>query len=167
MRPMRTLILMRHAQSDAGHPQLPDHQRPLTDRGRHDALRMAQWIEEQDLIPQVVLASAAVRVRETVEALQAAWADPPPAHFSDDLYLAPSDSILRCIRCDSLDNAGIMVVAHNPGLQELVSQLSRQALSITPAAVAAFRIDLDDWSTLSARSPATLAAFGRPEHLAG
>lgn len=160
---MRTLILMRHAQSDAGHPQLPDHQRPLTDRGRYDALRMAQWIEEQDLVPQIILASTALRVRETVEALQAAWADPPPAHFSDALFLAPSSDILRCIRSDSLDSDRVMIVAHNPGLQELICRWSGQALPITPAAVAVFRIESDTWSTLSARSPATLVGFSRPE----
>lgn len=162
-RPMRTLILMRHAHSDAGHPQLPDHQRPLTDRGRFDALRMAQWIEEEELIPQTILASTALRARETVEALQAAWTDPPQAHFSDALYLAPSDVILRCIRGDALDSGRVLVVAHNPGLQELICHLSGRALPITPAAVAAFRIETDEWSTLSPRSPATLIGFSRPE----
>lgn len=160
---MRTLILMRHARSDLGSSQLADHRRPLNDRGQHDALSMAQWIAEADLIPQIILASTALRVRETVEALQAAWKDAPAAYFSDDLYLASPETILRSIRSDSLDSPRVMVVAHNPGVETLVYQLAGEPLSITPAAVAAFRIKIDNWQRVSAESPATLIAYGRPE----
>lgn len=160
---MRTLILMRHARSDLGNSQLPDHQRSLNDRGGQDAQRMAQWIADADLVPHLILASTALRVRETVEALQAAWADPPPVYSSDALYLASSDSILRNVRSDSLDSARVMVVAHNPGVETLVYQLAGEPLPITPAAVAAFRIKIADWSSLSAHSPTTLVGYGRPE----
>lgn len=162
---MRTLLLMRHAESDSGDSQLPDHRRPLSDRGRSDALRMAQWIKHADLIPHIILASTALRVRETVGALQAGWPDPPQVFFSDELYLAASESILRRIHSDGLDSDRLMVVAHNPGLQGLVCQLAGESLPITPAAVAAFEIPIEDWSNLSARSPATRLHFNRPEEL--
>ncbi|HET59148.1 MAG TPA: histidine phosphatase family protein, partial [Chloroflexi bacterium] len=66
---MKTLLLMRHAKSSWKDSSLSDFQRPLKKRGEKDMLRIAQVLKEEDLIPEFVLSSPAVRARETIEIL--------------------------------------------------------------------------------------------------
>lgn len=164
---MRTLILMRHAKSDWGSPDLPDHARHVNGRGQSDTLRMAQWMAEQALIPEIILASTAVRVRETVDSLRAHWSDPPPVCYSDDLYLAPPEAILRCVRGDAMDFTRVMVVGHNPGLAALVEKLAGQSLSMPTAAVAAFQLRIDNWRKLSTHSPVEAVTYHCPKSVGG
>ncbi|WP_164101594.1 SixA phosphatase family protein [Candidatus Laterigemmans baculatus] len=160
---MRTLILMRHAKSDWSAPELSDHQRTLNARGRRDAPRMGQWMQQQELIPEVVLASTAVRVRETVAAILEQWSAAPPVHYSNDLYLAPPETILRCVRSDSLGAQRVLVVGHNPGLAALVESLAQShSYAMATAAVAAFQLPIEDWQPLSAHSPVAAVTYGCP-----
>jgi phosphohistidine phosphatase len=64
---MKTLLLMRHAKSSWKHPDLPDQDRPLNKRGEKDAPRMGKYLKEKELVPQVILASPAKRIKQTVD----------------------------------------------------------------------------------------------------
>lgn len=115
---MDRLILLRHGDAERDSESGDDFDRRLSDRGREESARMGETLAELGLVPDLVLASAAMRTRETWTALAQAF---PQARvvFEDDLYLAEPDRVRRAIgqACDGCGT--LMVVGHNPGLQEL------------------------------------------------
>ena len=68
-RPMKQLLLIRHAKSDWDHPGLSDHDRPLNDRGRRDCPRMAEALRSRGITPDLIVTSTAVRAATTAEAI--------------------------------------------------------------------------------------------------
>jgi phosphohistidine phosphatase len=161
----RQLILMRHAKSDWGDHSLSDHERPLNGRGRRDSPRMAQWLSEIDMVPDVVLSSSSVRTRETVALMVEQWSVEPVLSFSDNLYHSSAESILAVIRSDACDARRLMVVAHNPGMAHLVSSLSNRLIEMPTAAIAIFQLQLTDWTHLGPGTPIELIQHMRPKAL--
>jgi len=161
----RFLILMRHAKSDWGDPSLSDHERPLNGRGKRDSPRMADWLAEHRCIPDVVLSSSSSRTRETLQLMCEQWSEEPTVSFTDTLYLAAPDSILDCVRSDAMDSHCLMVLAHNPGISYLASILAGRSMEMPTAAVAIFKVELDDWHDLRESTPLELTEFMRPKAL--
>ena len=159
------LILMRHAKSDWSDHSLSDHERPLNNRGRRDAPRMAQWLTEIDMVPDVVLSSSSVRTRETVALMVEQWTNEPVLSFTDNLYHSSAESILTVIRSDACDARRLMVVAHNPGMAHLVSGLSNQLIEMPTAAIAIFQLQLADWNHVGPGTPIDLIQHMRPKAL--
>lgn len=139
-----TVCLMRHAKSDWDNESLSDHDRPLNPRGRRDAPRMAKWLENRRCQPDVILGSTAVRVRETIDCMLGVWAHQPLVLFSSSLYLATPSTICEHIVSESINADGtrpgcVLVIAHNPGMEHLVSQWSGTPVHMATAAVAIFK----------------------------
>lgn len=119
---MDRLILLRHGDAERDSESGDDFDRPLSDRGRKESAHMGESLAEMGLVPDLALASAAVRTRETWAALSP-WFPDARAEFEDELYLAEPERIRQAIadargRCRTL-----MVVGHNPGLQDLALAL--------------------------------------------
>lgn len=116
-----TLILIRHAKSDWGDAALPDHDRPLNDRGRRAAPRIGAWLAAHGLLPETVLCSTALRTRETWAGISSALPGAPAPELSRALYHAAPQDMLQAIwgargNCTAL-------VAHNPGIASLAWSL--------------------------------------------
>jgi len=120
-----TLSLMRHAKSSWKNQNQSDHDRPLNDRGNRDAPDMANRLNARQQIPDVILCSTARRTRETTAHLLIVFGEPAPqVVYSDSLYLASPKGLLTALH-DLPDTAlHAMIVAHNPGMEELSSLLS-------------------------------------------
>lgn len=161
----RFLIVMRHAKSDWIDLSLSDHDRPLNERGARDAPRMAQWLYSIAMVPDVILSSTSQRTRETVERMEAEWGGDLVVSYSQSLYLATAESMLRTIRSDGGDATRLMVLGHNPGTAHLTSALAGKGLEMPTAAIAIFQLTLDDWSQLSQSSPVRLIDYMRPKAL--
>jgi phosphohistidine phosphatase len=116
------LWLLRHAKSSWDDTALPDHERPLSARGQKACGVLRRHCAAAGVLPEVVLCSTAVRARATLDALLPALGDPELC-FEDGLYLAGAHGLLTRLR--SLEVESALVVAHNPGLQELVVALAR------------------------------------------
>lgn len=159
------LLLMRHAKSDWADPGLADADRPLNRRGRRDAPRIAEWLFESGNVPDVILCSSAKRTRETVDRMNEVWPDPVPVYPARDLYLAAAETILRVIRSDGCDVARLMIVAHNPGLAELICRASGQVSDCPTAAISIFDAALDRWGELRSPSQLRLVTQIRPKSL--
>jgi phosphohistidine phosphatase len=163
-------MLMRHAKSDWADAGLSDHERPLNARGRRDAPEMARWMVENSGIPDLVLASTARRVSETLERMVKQWKTEPPVLRSDSLYLATPQTILEHIRCEAVDPDGkrpkrLLVVGHNPGMEQLVSSLSGVYASMPTAAVAVFEcLPITPEDDTAPQITRTLA-IGRPKEI--
>lgn len=149
---MTRLVLVRHAKSDWGDPRLDDHDRPLNDRGRRDAPRMARRLAETGFRPDAILSSTALRARTTAEAFAAELG--VPVALDPGLYGAPARALLAAAAATGLP--AVMVVAHDPGMTALAEELSDGALGHMPTcAVATFTWDEDDWDVATAIEPSS------------
>lgn len=118
---MRTLILQRHAKSDYP-PGVPDHQRPLAERGRRDAPAAGRWLAEHAPHPDLALVSTAVRARETWALIEKSCAA-RDVRWDDRIYEASVAGLLRVISEVGDEVKSLVVVGHNPGLESLAGFL--------------------------------------------
>ncbi|MER5435426.1 histidine phosphatase family protein [Streptomyces sp. NPDC002588] len=125
--PLRRLVILRHAKS-AWPEGVPDHQRPLASRGRRDAPAAGRALAEADCLPDLALCSTAVRARQTWDLASAEWGTPPPVRFDRRLYAAGVPDLLAVVRETPAEAETLLLVAHNPGLEELVLALAGDAL---------------------------------------
>jgi phosphohistidine phosphatase len=121
---MKTLYLLRHAKSSWATPDLADHDRPLNERGRKAAKAMGRHIRELSLQPDLILASTAKRVSETLELVQRQLADNVTVIQDRELYLATPDGLLSRLSMMSGNADTILIIAHNPGIHEFALKLA-------------------------------------------
>jgi phosphohistidine phosphatase len=164
--PTRTVLLMRHAKSSWDDPGLGDDQRPLNHRGRRDAPRVADWLVAQRLVPEQVLCSTAVRAVETLERMLERFPSPVPVCFEPKLYLAPPNQILSSIAALSDGVSPVLVVSHNPGLEQLVSAAAERWIPMPTGAVAVFEVPHSPGSAADALEAWQLQTLLEPRRLA-
>jgi phosphohistidine phosphatase len=162
---MKTLLLMRHAKSSWKHPDLPDQDRPLNKRGEKDAPRMGKFIREKELIPQLILASPAKRVSQTVDAIVGKMDFKGKVNYSDSLYLAEPSTYLSTLREISDEYERVMIVGHNPGLEGLLQILSGQVESLPTASVAHLVLPIEHWADLDESIHGELVERVKPREL--
>lgn len=146
---MIQLILARHAKSDWADEGLDDHDRPLNDRGRRDAPAMARTVLRRGVRPEVLLSSTAVRARSTADA----FAEEFEVEVTErpELYLAEPDGLLDAARTSGARE--VMVVAHDPGMSDLVSRLADRDVRMVTSAVAIFTWHEGDWDDVGSTAP--------------
>jgi phosphohistidine phosphatase len=163
----RRLYLLRHAKSSWKEPGIPDHDRPLAGRGRKAAKAMATYLQEQRVRPELVLCSSATRARQTFERLEPLGAR--EVHIERELYGADAATLLARLRDVPDGIASVMVVAHNPGLEDLTRVLARTAefgAKFPTGALATLAFGDREWASLE-RDTAELVGFVRPRELPG
>lgn len=145
---MKTLILMRHAKSSWKHPELKDHERGLNKRGKKDAPRMGKLLGDNELVPQRILTSTAVRSRETVEAVVSMMHYTGEVSYLDSLYMAEPEIYLELLSLMPDDLERILIIGHNPGLEGLLQILSGRVESLPTAAVAYLSLPIHSWKEI-------------------
>ena len=163
---MKTLLVLRHAKSSWDDAALDDHERPLNKRGRRDAPRMGELVREHGLIPDVVISSDAVRARLTAEAVIEAARYAGAILLDRRLYMAGPADILSLLRTVGEKAETVMIVGHNPGLEELVAQLTGDWQDLPTAALAQIILPIDRWRDLNLSSRGTLVGHWGPKELA-
>ncbi len=120
---MKTLFVMRHAKAERDSDSGDDFDRALAGRGWRDADRVGREMRERGLDPGLVIASAAIRAKETVEAVARGYGELRTI-FDPRFYQASASELLRMVSesDDSADN--LMLVGHNPTLQMLILMLA-------------------------------------------
>src|SRR6476620_4207001 len=121
---MKTLLVLRHAKSDRSNAALRDHDRPLAPRGEADAPRMGAALAALDCLPERIITSTAVRARDTAHLVATAMAYDGPLLERDSLYGGGTDGLLDALRACDDAAATVLLVGHNPDLEELVSLLT-------------------------------------------
>ncbi|PSM40931.1 phosphohistidine phosphatase [Streptomyces dioscori] len=125
--PLRRLVVLRHAKS-AWPDGVPDHERPLASRGRRDAPAAGRALADADCLPDLALCSTAVRARETWDLAAAQWGTPPPVRHDARLYGAEVPELLDVVREAPAEAETLLLIGHNPGLEELVLTLAGDSL---------------------------------------
>jgi phosphohistidine phosphatase len=164
---MLTLTLLRHAKSSWDDPALDDHDRPLAKRGTKAAPEIAKYLKHEELLPNLILCSGAVRTRATLALILAEVGRPAPEiRYDDTLYLAAPETILQRIQSVEPDHTHVMVIGHNPGMHALALELTgggeRKAVAalateFPTAALAVLTFDAAQWRDIK-------TASGRLEH---
>jgi phosphohistidine phosphatase len=130
MSPLRRLVVLRHAKS-ARPEGVPDHERPLAPRGLRDAPAAGRWLAEADCRPDLVLCSTARRTRQTWELAAAELGSTPLVRYEPRLYAADDQTTLDVVREVTADVGTLLLIGHNPGLQDLILLLADEALGGT------------------------------------
>lgn len=129
----RQLLLLRHAKSAWDTPATSDFDRPLAKRGRAEAPLVGEWLAQNDLVPALVISSTAQRARETALLVCEAM-DYKKKHilWEDDIYMAEVPALLEVL-ADCPDKANsVMLIGHNPGLEELLRYLLGDEVETPP-----------------------------------
>lgn len=162
---MKTLLILRHAKSDWGHAKLADHDRPLNKRGQADAPKMGELLRIQCLTPDLILSSTAQRARHTAELVAEACGYEGEIHFTRQLYLAEPIDYIEVVRTHAEDEAIVMVVGHNPGIEDLASGLTNESLSMTTANLVQVDLPLAHWQDLREHTQGKLINLWRPKEV--
>ncbi len=167
---MKALYLLRHAKSSHTGGEA-DHDRPLAERGRRAAPLIAEHMRRQKIAPALVLCSPARRTRETLDLLTPALADDTVRRFENGLYRADAAALLERLRQVPHDVPTVMLVGHNPAVQELAlalagggAELERLRGKFPTAALATLAFDGAAWHELSP-GDAELTGFATPADL--
>ena len=172
---MLELALLRHAKSEPGRPDQRDFERPLNRRGEQAAERMGHHLRERGMAPGRILCSPARRVRETLARLGPGFSDNAEIAFCDDLFLAPPQTLLSQIAGVGAGVRSVLVIAHNPGLEQLALELAdrgagfpgaldRLATGFVSAALAVFELDAESYSDIG-HETSRLVHFATPRSL--
>ncbi len=171
---MKRLTLLRHAKSDWDDPVARDFDRPLNRRGEKAAILMGQFAARRAMQFDMLVASPAVRVVETLDVFFTGYGQILDAHWDRRIYLAASPILFDVVRGlpDKADS--VLMAGHNPGLEELILDLvpddgnndlrENVEAKFPTASIAVLDLAIDRWSQAK-EGVATLASFTRPRDL--
>jgi phosphohistidine phosphatase len=142
---MKTLLLLRHAKSSWKHPELRDPDRPLNKRGKRTAPLMGALLQDENLIPDLILCSSAVRTHNTALLVAQACNYGGEIKQIRTLYLAGPQTYVEILRQVAEKYARVLVVGHNPGLETLIETLTAKAVTMPTAALAYIEQPLKRW----------------------
>lgn len=170
--PKRRLILMRHAKSDWSDGQLLDFERPLAARGKKAAKHMGKWLKHQHYHVDRIICSPALRTKQTAQCVANQLGLPHDDMTMDDsLYEASLDALLAMLEKNHHPAQTLLLIAHNPGLDQLLCYLCREipptnhsGKLMTTAAIAVLSYD-DNCSDIFAPRQARLECLVRPREL--
>ena len=164
----KRLLLMRHAKSSWKEEGKTDFERSLNKRGRRVAPQMGRYLAEHGLQPQKVISSSAKRAHETCDLLQTEFQGltDDDIQFVRFLYLAPAHEYLDLLeRYYEPEVETLLILGHNPGLEQAVYELGGLFESMPTAAVADIEFEADDWMEVRRPFQARLRQVLRPKEI--
>jgi phosphohistidine phosphatase len=174
---VKRLLLLRHAKTVPQGAGIDDHERELMARGREDAPVIGRYIRKCGYTPDLILASTSRRTVETVELVTDELAGTQRIDYLEALYLAEPDVILSIVRLASDTVKSLMVVGHNPGMEQVATRLAREPVKrkekdrfdlieekFPTAALAVLDFDVARWRDV-APGEGALTDFVRPRDL--
>ncbi|MFD9380999.1 SixA phosphatase family protein [Streptomyces sp. NPDC059999] len=121
----RRIVLLRHAKAEWSDGS--DHERPLADRGRHDAPAAGRKLAQTGIAFDLALCSTAARTRETWKLAVQELPHRPKTTYEERLYEASPGELIALLNETSDDVADLLVIGHNPGMHALADALSGSA----------------------------------------
>ena len=157
------LLVLRHAKSSWADEYTDDWERPLTDRGVRDATSIGELLRRRRMVPDLLISSDAVRAQSTAQLVAEASGYGGKVQLSSKLYHARPAAAIEVLQ--GAPNPGadaIMIVAHNPGLEELVMQLTREPVGLATATLVQIELPLQRWTDVDLSSQGRLVEVWRP-----
>ncbi len=152
----RYLLLLRHAKSAWDTGAATDFDRPLAKRGERDAPNMGKWLKKQGLVPDIVISSSALRAKQTSEAAcRKIGIKQKDMSCDNRVYAAVTSELLEVLKGYKKKPKTLMLVGHNPSLEDLLIYLVGQDIQIPldgkllPTAAAAYVEMPNNWKDLA------------------
>lgn len=164
-KPTKTLLLMRHAKSSWKDESLDDHDRPLNKRGKQDAPTMGRLLREENLLPDFVVASTARRARKTADHVALASGYRGEMLLTSALYHANPEQTLDVLHNIDASHSRVLLIGHNPGLEELLEKWTSTYRPIPTAAIVHVQFKLKSWHQLSLTTDVSVAQVWQPREL--
>jgi phosphohistidine phosphatase len=161
---MRTLLILRHgkaAQEEDG----VDRDRPLTKRGKHASELIGHLLRDDDLVPDRIISSSALRARDTARRVAAAAKFGGVIDELDELYLAEPEAYIMALKERAGDAERVLVVGHNPGLEALALILTSEPVSLPTAGLVECALPIASFSELTLEVRGKLRMLRRPKDL--
>ena len=162
---MKTLLILRHAKSSWNYPELSDYDRPLNRRGKRDAPRMGKHLQEQGLSPDRILTSSAKRARKTARKVAKACGYTGKVKKLDALYESVPGIYYETLQAVPEKYARVMVVGHNPTMEQLLGSLTGRIRRMPTAALAHIELPIQHWEALDLNTVGTLVNLWTPKTL--
>lgn len=162
---MKTLLLLRHAKSSWKDTSLQDFDRPLNGRGRKAAEMVARFIRKQRVAPDLLLSSPAIRARETIETVIKAAKLSAELRYDQRIYEAGPLRLLEIVSQIEEERGTVLLVGHNPGMEELLQLLTDRPEHMTTGTLAKIDLKADKWSKVLEQK-GTLDWIVKPKKLA-
>ena len=145
---MKTVFLIRHAKSSWGDLSLPDFDRPLNDRGKRDAPKMAKRLLDKGIIIDTFISSPAKRAKKTAEIFAETFGQKKSdIIFIPALYHASDPVFFDTIAGAPGDSQSIAIFSHNPCITDFANRLTEQRVDNMPTcSIFAVKADIEDWS---------------------
>lgn len=143
--PMKTLYLLRHAESNWDDPGLRDFDRPLNARGREAATLVGRLIRQRRLPVDLIVSSPAERARQTAALVSESAGLPAEPVHDERIYEADASRLLEVVAQAAESADALMLVGHNPGMEELLALLTGQGRHMATATLACVALDAEQW----------------------
>lgn len=161
---MRTLYLLRHAKSSWKEAELADFDRPLNGRGRRACETIGGFLKDKEITFDLALSSPAVRARETIDLILRAAKLRPQLRYDERIYEATPERLLDVVSQMENENKNVVLVGHNPGMQELLTLLTGENDQFPTATLARINFKNSKWSDVGEKK-GTLEWVVRPKEL--
>lgn len=162
---MKSLLIMRHAKSSWSNSFSGDHDRPLNQRGKKDAPRMGKVLKQEELTPDLIISSTAKRAMATAEAVALACDYEDEIQYTRQFYHADPETYLMVLNGLPDSIGRVMVVGHNPGMEELVALLTDVDTRFTTANIAHVQLPIQQWREVNESISGELVDLWRPKEL--
>ena len=159
------LLILRHGKSSWADQYTDDWERPLTDRGVRDAKRVGEFLRRRALVPDLIITSDAVRAATTAQGVADAAGHSGKLVRSSQLYHAQPAAIIEVIRSIGPAAKRVMIVGHNPGLEDLVTQLTGEHIGLATATLVHVDPHIKRWDDLELSREATLRDAWHPDEM--
>ena len=152
---MRTIMFLRHAKSSHDDSSLKDFDRPLADRGKQDAPLLGRFLRQVNRCPDLIISSTARRAKQTaVLVADQAGFEPSSIQWEEELYYGGARDYLKLVQKGPGKADSIMLVGHNPLIEEAVSLLCSEPGSYVVRMPTAALVSLEhpalEWSQVKA-----------------
>ncbi len=147
---MKILFLLRHAKAASSSDSLRDFDRSLSDQGRKQAERVGKYLKEQNIGLDLVLSSTALRARETTELVLTAAECISQVRYDQRMYEASRQQLLEVVSEIEEDKNQVLLVGHNPGLEELQQRLTGRFESMGTGTLAKIAFGASEWAEAAA-----------------
>lgn len=161
---MKHLFLLRHAKSSWDDDSLDDFDRPLNPRGKKAAPMMGKVLKERDIAPDIVLCSPAKRTKQTLKLVNETAKLKSDVTFDEAIYDASAADLRKLLKKQKNSVKSVLLIGHNPGLEELLEDLTGKYERLPTAALVQVDITADEWSSIN-NGGNKLAWIVRPKDL--
>ncbi len=160
---MKYVLLLRHAKSSWEDTELDDLDRPLNARGVQQGPLVGAWLRDKPWAPDLILASHALRAQQTAYAVAQACGYSGPILTRPALYRTDAERYRAVVRAVLERYQRVMLVGHNPEIEEFLATLVKDAPPLKTATVAVIELPITRWADLDERTRGTLVASFKPD----